>query len=79
MEKTSYDTIIIGAGLAGISAARTLIQNGVKDILVLEGNGNTAWLETQQVILTPEIRHQILSSRTSRRTCPYGIYPEFSV
>ena len=40
MEKTSYDTIIIGAGLAGISAARTLIQNGVKDILILEGKGN---------------------------------------
>jgi cation diffusion facilitator CzcD-associated flavoprotein CzcO len=40
MEKTSYDTIIIGAGLAGISAARTLIQNGVKDVLILEGNRN---------------------------------------
>jgi hypothetical protein len=38
MEKTSYDTVIIGAGLAGISAARTLIQNGVKDVLILEGN-----------------------------------------
>ena len=38
MEKTFYDTVIIGAGLAGISAARTLIQNGVKDVLILEGN-----------------------------------------
>lgn len=36
MENLSYDTIIIGAGLAGISAARTLIQNGVQDVLVLE-------------------------------------------
>ena len=33
----TYDTIIIGAGLAGISAARTLLQNNVKDILILEG------------------------------------------
>ena len=32
-----YDTIIIGAGLAGISAARTLYLNGIKNILVLEG------------------------------------------
>lgn len=39
MEKVFYDTIIIGAGLAGISAARTLVQNGITDILVLEGNG----------------------------------------
>lgn len=38
MEKTSYDVIIIGAGLAGVSAARTLYQNGIKDILILEGN-----------------------------------------
>lgn len=37
MEKVSYDTIIIGAGLAGISAARTLYKNGVKDILIVEG------------------------------------------
>ena len=36
MAKT-YDTIIIGAGLAGISAARTLLQNNIKDILILEG------------------------------------------
>lgn len=43
MEKLSYDTIIIGAGLAGISAARTLIQNGVKDVLVLEGNQVFIW------------------------------------
>jgi cation diffusion facilitator CzcD-associated flavoprotein CzcO len=40
MEKTNYDTIVIGAGLAGISAARTLIQNGVKDVLILEGKRN---------------------------------------
>lgn len=35
-----YDTIIIGAGLAGVSAARTLYQNGNKNILVLEGRRN---------------------------------------
>ena len=44
MEKVSYDTIIIGAGLAGISAARSLIQNGVQDVLVLEDNQVFLWL-----------------------------------
>lgn len=38
MEKLTYDTIIIGAGLAGVSAARTLLQNNIKDVLILEGS-----------------------------------------
>ena len=37
MDKQVYDTIVIGAGMAGVSAARTLYQNGIKNILVLEG------------------------------------------
>ena len=36
-DKREYDVIVIGAGLAGISAARTLFVNGIKDVLVLEG------------------------------------------
>jgi cation diffusion facilitator CzcD-associated flavoprotein CzcO len=41
MENNVYDTIIIGAGMAGVAAARTLYQNGIKNILVLEGNNNS--------------------------------------
>jgi len=32
-----YDVIVSGAGLAGLASARTLIQNGVSNVLVLEG------------------------------------------
>lgn len=45
----SYDTIIIGAGLAGISAARTLLQNNVKDILILEGINWDRWFAKQHL------------------------------
>ena len=37
MENVIYDTVIVGAGLAGVSAARTLYLNGIQNILVLEG------------------------------------------
>ena len=40
MENQVYDTIIVGAGLAGVSAALTLYQKGIKNILVLEGKHN---------------------------------------
>lgn len=40
MENKVYEAIIIGAGMAGVSAARTLYQNGIKDILILEGNSS---------------------------------------
>lgn len=36
-QKDTYDVIVVGGGLAGISAAKTLYLNGVKDVLVLEG------------------------------------------
>ncbi|WP_406688061.1 NAD(P)-binding protein, partial [Rossellomorea vietnamensis] len=32
----TYEVIIIGGGLSGIMAARTLMENGVKDILIVE-------------------------------------------
>lgn len=41
MENNIYDTIIIGAGMAGVSAARTLYQNGIKNILILEGSNHS--------------------------------------
>ena len=31
-----FKTIIIGAGIAGCTAARTLIENGVNDVIILE-------------------------------------------
>jgi len=31
-----YDAVIVGAGWAGISAAKALLDNGVDDVLVLE-------------------------------------------
>lgn len=33
-----YDAVIVGAGWAGISAAKALIEEGVDNILVLEAN-----------------------------------------
>jgi cation diffusion facilitator CzcD-associated flavoprotein CzcO len=29
--------IIVGAGIAGLAAAKTLVENGVKDIRIVEG------------------------------------------
>eukprot|EP00095_Tigriopus_kingsejongensis_P004146 maker-scaffold703_size109190-snap-gene-0.19 protein:Tk04146 transcript:maker-scaffold703_size109190-snap-gene-0.19-mRNA-1 annotation:"peroxisomal n1-acetyl-spermine spermidine oxidase" len=36
LPNSTYRVIIIGAGIAGISAAHYLVQNGVSDVLVLE-------------------------------------------
>ena len=33
-----YDAVIVGAGWAGISAAKALLENGVDNILVLEAH-----------------------------------------
>ena len=33
-----YDAVIVGAGWAGISAAKALLEDGVENILVLEAN-----------------------------------------
>ena len=35
-EDESYDAVIVGAGLAGIRAAKTLIDSGISSILILE-------------------------------------------
>jgi heterodisulfide reductase subunit A-like polyferredoxin len=37
ISKMSAQVIIIGSGMAGLSAAKKLIENGITDILVLEG------------------------------------------
>lgn len=31
--------VVVGAGLAGISAARALVDAGIKDVVILEGRG----------------------------------------
>lgn len=36
-KKKHHKVIIVGAGMAGLSAGIHLFQNGVKDILILEG------------------------------------------
>ena len=35
-EMSEYRVAIIGAGIAGCTAARTLIENGVNDVIILE-------------------------------------------
>ena len=37
MSSEEYDVIILGAGLAGVSAARTLVSEGITDFIILEG------------------------------------------
>jgi cation diffusion facilitator CzcD-associated flavoprotein CzcO len=34
--------IVIGAGIAGLAAAKTLIDSGLQDIKILEGEQNTS-------------------------------------
>ena len=41
MDPNHFDVIIIGAGLAGLSAARTFIDANITNILILEG-----WFQT---------------------------------
>ena len=36
MSKTRSKVVIIGAGIAGLSAASELVQNGVEDVIILE-------------------------------------------
>jgi cation diffusion facilitator CzcD-associated flavoprotein CzcO len=37
-DKYTSDVLVLGAGMAGIAAAKTLTELGVKNILVLEGS-----------------------------------------
>ena len=57
-DQTVYDVIVIGAGLAGISAAKTLYLNGVKNVLVLEGG---------QICLCADVRVNFVSNLTLSR------------
>lgn len=36
--KNRYRVIIVGAGMAGISAAQHLVKNGITDIAILEAD-----------------------------------------
>ena len=36
MNASSYQVIVIGAGIAGLTACQKLIESGVKNILLLE-------------------------------------------
>ena len=36
MAETTYDVVIIGSGFAGLAAAYSALENGVKSVLVLE-------------------------------------------
>jgi thioredoxin reductase len=35
---SKHEVIIVGAGLAGLGAARTLLSAGISDVVILEGN-----------------------------------------
>lgn len=35
---SNYKVVIVGAGIAGLSAAQHLIHNGIKDIIILEAS-----------------------------------------
>jgi cation diffusion facilitator CzcD-associated flavoprotein CzcO len=47
MDQDNYEVIIIGAGLAGLSSARTLTRSGINDFLILEGQNATRTLDTR--------------------------------
>jgi NADPH-dependent 2,4-dienoyl-CoA reductase/sulfur reductase-like enzyme len=38
MDAKEYDVVIVGAGMAGLSAARNLIDHGITNILIIEAN-----------------------------------------
>jgi len=59
--------VIVGAGLSGIMAARTLMESGVTDILLVEKSRSVGWTA----------RNEADRRRESRPRCPvlYGTLP----
>lgn len=52
--KDQYKVIIVGSGLAGLSAAARLVEAGVKELAVVSsGNGGTSFIAALNAVLTP--------------------------
>jgi choline dehydrogenase-like flavoprotein len=52
--------IIVGAGIAGLAAAKTLVDNGLQDIIILEGEQNISnLLKFNVIILSKEYFQKI--------------------
>ena len=63
-----HQVIIIGAGIAGLSAAVDLIENGVTQILILEGQNRIGGrIQTSELGIEPiELGAQWLYSKKSK-------------
>jgi thioredoxin reductase len=52
--------IIVGAGIAGLAAAKTLVDNGLQDIIILEGEQNISnLLKFNVIVLSKEYFQKI--------------------
>lgn len=72
-----HKVIIIGAGMAGLSAANHLIKNGVTDFRILEARGRMGGrivsidLSTEKVSVLHNIFVHVDISSPKMRECPF--------